>query len=456
MFSFSRQTLGQKEDRIWYFGGDCTNTTTPGAGLDFNSGSPVPLTNSAMTKTESSATQSNRNGSLLFYTNGVDVFDKTHSVMLNGSGLGGHISSEQPAVIIPFVNDSSKFYLFAQDGQPTATGTGLHYSIIDITLNGGLGAVTATKAVLLQSGTSEFLTATKHQNGVDYWVITADYDSIIFNSYKVSSIGISAPVKTNLGFNTPAYLNVVFNNRGNKISFKAFNPSQTKLIRYIADFNLSTGLVSNKIPIDTGTFNINSPAEFSPNDSLFYSVTCLTASSYDVYQCKVYVPNIFATKQTILNTSTYPYTTDLKLGPNGKIYINRYCGDSIDVINSPNIYGIGCNYQKNVLYLAGKKEYFAFPNEIFKIPFLPLGVQENLSASDIFGIFPNPVSDYITISNFSSISEFTLADAKGQNVVSKKNLNADKIDISNIPDGYYFIKITSNGKHFHDKIVVRH
>ncbi|MBK6984639.1 MAG: hypothetical protein IPH32_07720 [Bacteroidetes bacterium] len=47
----------QKEDRIWYFGGTLSNTTTPGAGLDFNSDSPIPLSNSAMGLTEGSATQ---------------------------------------------------------------------------------------------------------------------------------------------------------------------------------------------------------------------------------------------------------------------------------------------------------------------------------------------------------------------------------------------------------------
>ncbi len=50
-------TLGQGEGNIWYFG---TN-----GGLDFNSGSPVVLENSAMESFEGSASIADGNGDLL-------------------------------------------------------------------------------------------------------------------------------------------------------------------------------------------------------------------------------------------------------------------------------------------------------------------------------------------------------------------------------------------------------
>lgn len=236
---------GQNEDRIWYFGGVATNTSTPGAGLDFNSGSPVPLFNSSMGLTEGSATQCNSSGGLLFYTNGRQVWDRTHLTMFNGYGLGGHISAEQAALIIPFPTDTNKYYLFGQDGAPTCPGTGLYYSIIDMNLNNGLGGVTSTKAVHLQNETSEWLAGSKHSNGLDYWVVTTDYDSCIFYSYKISATGVSTPVKTNLGYNTNAYFKLDFNSKGNQITYKAY-PSTTSssFIRYVADFNQSSGIIS--------------------------------------------------------------------------------------------------------------------------------------------------------------------------------------------------------------------
>ncbi|MBK6984638.1 MAG: hypothetical protein IPH32_07715 [Bacteroidetes bacterium] len=93
--------------------------------------------------------------------------------MFNGNGLGGHYSAEQSVIFIRFPCDTNKYYLFGQDGKPTCPGTGLYYSIIDMSLNGGLGGITSTKAVHLLSGTNEWLTGTKHTNGTDFWVVTA-------------------------------------------------------------------------------------------------------------------------------------------------------------------------------------------------------------------------------------------------------------------------------------------
>ncbi|HMC01900.1 MAG TPA: hypothetical protein VKN14_12765, partial [Flavobacteriaceae bacterium] len=71
----------QKESANWYFGGF--------AGLDFNSGTPVPHVDGKLETQEGCATISDVNGNLLFYTNGVQVFDRHHSVMPNGNDLLG-------------------------------------------------------------------------------------------------------------------------------------------------------------------------------------------------------------------------------------------------------------------------------------------------------------------------------------------------------------------------------
>ena len=68
----------------WYFGN--------AAGISFNSGSPVALTNGALITTEGVATISDFSGNLLFYTNGVTVWDRNHSIRPNGNGLNGDVS----------------------------------------------------------------------------------------------------------------------------------------------------------------------------------------------------------------------------------------------------------------------------------------------------------------------------------------------------------------------------
>ena len=92
-FFSSNKLFAQGEANIWYFG--------HGAGLDFNSGTPIAITDGALNTVEGCASISNSSGSLLFYTNGATVWNKQHQPMPNGTGLMGDSSSTQAAVIVP-------------------------------------------------------------------------------------------------------------------------------------------------------------------------------------------------------------------------------------------------------------------------------------------------------------------------------------------------------------------
>src|ERR1700712_474911 len=80
-----------KESNTWYFGFN--------AGLDFNATPPQALTNGALYSQEGCASICNKRGALLFYTNGVTVYNKNHTAMPNGTGLYGDNSTTQSAII---------------------------------------------------------------------------------------------------------------------------------------------------------------------------------------------------------------------------------------------------------------------------------------------------------------------------------------------------------------------
>src|SRR6218665_366331 len=130
---FSQLLFSQGEANIWYFGAH--------AGLDFNSGSPVALPGSAILTTEGCATISNSAGNLLFYTDGIKVWNRLQAVMPNGTGLTGDPSSTQSGIIVPKPGSSTVYYVFTVDdiGGPN----GLRYSEVDMSLAGGLGDVVA-------------------------------------------------------------------------------------------------------------------------------------------------------------------------------------------------------------------------------------------------------------------------------------------------------------------------
>nr|MBK9650360.1 hypothetical protein [Bacteroidota bacterium] len=161
----------QKQFEKWYFGSF--------AGLDFSSGVPVPLTNSAMFTVEGSSSLSDTSGNLLFYTDGLSVYNALHVAMPNGLGLAGGGSSTQSALILPMPGNVNLYYIFTV---PDFASLGFNYSIVDMTLQGGLGDVTAKNTFLL-GNVSEKLSAVYHANGTDVWVCVHSYTGDAFHSF---------------------------------------------------------------------------------------------------------------------------------------------------------------------------------------------------------------------------------------------------------------------------------
>mgnify|MGYP006162242975 FL=1 len=153
--------FGQGEANNWYFGNY--------AGLSFNSNPPVALTNGALTTSEGCATISDAAGNLLFYSDGLNVWNRNHLIMSNGTGLLGNPSSAQSAIIIPKPGSTTNYYIITV---PEAGSVGMRFSEIDMTLSGGLGAILpGNKNTLMFAPSSEKVAAVKHANGVYYWVV---------------------------------------------------------------------------------------------------------------------------------------------------------------------------------------------------------------------------------------------------------------------------------------------
>src|SRR5688572_14026134 len=161
----------QNETKKWYFGAQ--------AGLDFM-GPPTILTNGMMSPWEGCASIADAAGALLFYTDGITVWNKTHAVMANGNGLMGNSSTTQSGVIVKRPGSTTIYYVFTADAQGAPNG--LRYSIVDMSLAAGNGSVTV-KNTLLFTPTTERITAVRHCNGVDVWIVTHDWNSANFSTY---------------------------------------------------------------------------------------------------------------------------------------------------------------------------------------------------------------------------------------------------------------------------------
>ena len=260
VFSYSQG----KEANIWYFGAK--------AGVDFNLGSPpVALLNSQMHNNGSAgcASISDSSGNLLFYSDGVTIWNKNHVPMLNGQNMG--MWSTQGAMIVPMPNSNHLYYFFNFIYVPSDFQYHFQYSIIDITLDNGYGGVVTTdKGVRLFNNSSIQLSAVHHENGVDVWVLAHGYQNERYYAYLVTADSLHhSPVISQAGSvfdSSRGYMKVSPN--GEKIA-AALELSSFGDFFDVVDFNNETGMVSdiNLVHKLGGYYGV----EFSPDNSKLYT-----------------------------------------------------------------------------------------------------------------------------------------------------------------------------------------
>lgn len=344
----------QNETKKWYF--------TSLAGLDFTTTPPTILTNGSLNTGEGCASVSDSNGNILFYTNGMTIWDKTHNVMANGSGLyGGGGSTSQAAIIVKQLGSPSLYYTFTNEAQ-NGFNYGLHYSIVDMSLASGNGSVTL-KNVPLFAGTTEKLCATKHKNGTDVWVLTHEFNSVNFRAYLITAAGVNTTaVTTAIGtshdnYGAIGYMKV--SPDGKKIGLAIYSTTNTGSFE-LYDFDNSTGAVSN--PVILGN-NYSEPygCEFSPDGKKFYGGGWTNGTVFQWNLCAGSNTSIIAS-QFIISTTTLSIIGGMQLALNGKIYVSRIGEQTIGVINNPNAAGTSCNYVELGQSIAPNGCGYGLPN----------------------------------------------------------------------------------------------
>nr|WP_052405073.1 PKD domain-containing protein [Nonlabens ulvanivorans] len=365
----SQLSTAQLEASNWYFGFN--------AGITFDpvTGAVTPVTNGQLDTFEGCASISDSSGNLLFYTDGITVFDRNHLIMQNGQGLRGNPSSTQSAIIIPKPQDPDIYYIFTVD--TAATGgqdSGLHWYEVDMTANLNQGAVVSsiTNPNNLINTCSEKITAINH--GVNDEILVtalAEFNGIgtafdTFYTFTVSPTGVDpVPVKSQVA--------TTINNGGRRGNLKISPPDGQYMVScnmgtgsFLYDYDQLTGIVSNERQLQfTGQNRSGYGVEFSPDSSLLYVSASNDANSNDpaahsstLFQFDMTSPN--PESSTVVIDTRAGYRGSLQLGIDKKIY--RALSDTyndgrsfLGVINNPpNVAGQGCNYVHDAIPLAGR------------------------------------------------------------------------------------------------------
>ncbi len=340
-------SYAQNEAAIWYFGEQ--------SGLDFNSGVPVVLTDGVIDTFEGCATISDSTGQLLFYTDGVNVWDRTHNLMPNGTGLDGNSSSSQSAIIVPKPNNVNQYYIITVDDNPTPSNfkSGINYSTIDMISNAGNGDV-ISKNNLMKQYAFEKITSVRHANNNDFWVISFITDS--FYAWLIDASGVSTtPVISSAGVSSinasRGYLKTSID--GSKIASANFGTNGTLMLY---DFNTTTGIVTNEQQLQfEDSADIPYGVEFSNSGDLVYATTCRISGFGLTGPGRLYQFDLQNSNARVKIDDQNVYTRGaLQLAIDGKIYRalstvttaqNTASGtDFLGVINAPNLTGLACNY----------------------------------------------------------------------------------------------------------------
>ena len=353
----SLNLLHAQQYDVMYFGDE--------AGLDFSSGTPVALTNSSMVAAEACSTISDSLGSLLFYTDGMTIWNNNHNVMLNGSGLNGAPSTAQ-TIILPQPGNTDLYYVFTLD--EFAGAKGMCYSVVDMTLDGGNGAVMSSKKnVLVRSSMTEKIAAVKRCDG-NYWIVTHAWGSNVFYSDLLDNTGFSTVQTSSVGTihqssggsSANMASQMCFSSDGKKIA----NAIRNIGVYEVFDFNLTTGVLSNVVTLNPGTTPLQGVA-FSPDVTKLYGSN---GNPGKLYQYDLLAGNssqINASKSLISNLPNL--AGHIFSGKDGKLYLSQMMGQysgklNLGVINNPNQLGSACNFVQNGFYLAGKKCLVGVPN----------------------------------------------------------------------------------------------
>lgn len=436
----------QKETDHWFFG--------VSAGVNFTSGTPVSESATIYNIPEGCASISTPSGVLLFYTDGSQVWNANHTLMPNGTNLDGDISSTQSSIIVPKPASANEYYIFTTDADGDTAG--FKYSIVDMTLQSGLGDVTV-KNFPIQDSVTEKLVAIRSTVGGSYWILIHKWNTNQFYAYELTASGLQSPVISSTG---TVHNDSTFQNTYGQMKFNMCGTRLAVAIGYmntveLFDFNLNSGVVSNPLtlPMNDHVYGV----EFSPDAHFLYVTGYDATGTLSQYDISLATQPLIMASRTPLSGLVNLY--GLQIASNGKIYVVQGFNQYLGVINSPNTAGIGCNYVSTAVDLDtasnGYTSGLGLPNfmqtylkNALSIVCPGAGIEDNMI--DGIGIYPNPSSEdfFISLSNIKVTPEISIIDYTGK-IIENKTVNDDEFRFGkNYIPGIYFvmIKVGSNQK----------
>jgi hypothetical protein len=480
-----------KHDYIWTLGSPNPTTSPRNFILNFNDGqlqiNQFPLNLNFRTVNPNF---SNNNGQLQCYSNGCIIMNKSGNLMENGANLNpgfiqegtwceqGYPGGNQSHLFLPDPKDSNEIWLFhsaVSESILYPQPTFLRYSKVDLSYNNGLGKVIEknTKIVIDSMITFGELSATRHANNIDWWIVspTARPDTL-FRTFLLTGNGLQGPFEQHIG----KPLDYIYSGGG---AFK-INPQGTKMARYgdggqgvyLYDFDRQTGQLSHFMELDTPKYASLGGAEFSPSGRYLYVSTRRELFQYDMEATDIGKSVIRIDSLDGFKTWTTVTFGNLQLGPDCRIYVVPTTSvEYFGVIHHPDNKGKDCDFRPHSIKLP-------FPNQLTRVyypnyrtglaPICDSTIRFVTNNSEIrnylktISVYPNPATEELQILLSGTLnykSQIELINHLGQTVIKnilEPGTESLSLKIQQVAPGIYLLKLEDkNGLIGLEKVIIQ-
>lgn len=476
----------QKHDFVWKSGRASHTNHILNGGFDINFNSSPPDTTFIYREIDfisNSASVCDTAGNFLFSSNGCIITGFDDEMLLHGDSLNpGYYFNEfcdttnstsayptaQDIFFLPSLTDTNQYYLI-HVGLGYVEGLGtinqhIYYTLLDKTLNNGHGDVVEKNVVILEDTMSlSCMSAVRHANGEDWWIIAAQYatDNYIFLRMTTGSI-----------FESHRQWIGTFDQEDGQTGQNTFSPDGNWFARFgrenglaLYRFNRCEGSLHEPlydiVPSAPDSSISTGGVAFSPDSRLLYLVTNLWIYQYDLWAddiigSKVRVATWDGTLIPPNNVAGFFFLP--QLAPDGRIYISST--NSIPffhVIEKPNERGVACQVNQLGFPVPRRNAFVTpyFPN--YRLGPLGPGGCDSLPTSlrvlpdqpaFQFDIYPNPTTQTRVHLRFynhvQAHDQLVVLDLYGREI-HRQTAELDQVDISNWPKGVYIIQWRRKG-----------
>ena len=464
-----------KQDYYWPFGLGAQDNLMPFA-FDFNVSPFVPvLRESNVWFNQNNASICDKQGNLLFYTNGCAVANRLHEIMPEGDSInagrwfgefwGGDCSrgytGTQDISILPDPGNQEGYYIFHKptsykpenpDVNKRFSKDSLQYSYVDMSLDEGRGDVVIKNHTFFRDSlAASYLTAILHDNQEDYWIMNPVFPEgflvLLLNDEGIESKIIDGPVWDIRKTSSSGHAR--FSPDGKQ--FALFNQFDGL---YLYDFDRMDGALSEEqhIPFISPETGIFATCEWSPNSRFLYM------SKFDtLWQLDTWAEPLDTGLQ-IIEVKTEPSSVSpnflvAALGPDCRIYIRgKSSAFTMHVIHKPDELGTACDFQQNGIQLPYISSAGSFPNfPRFRVdeeekcdPSIVSIVGETVWWRRDLSAYPSPATEHITVELPLEITKGRLyvMDMQGQLIYDElvQGLQQLQLNVSDWSEGTYSVE----------------